>query len=81
MYVRTYTYIQLYVRTWNLQICTCTYRGSRSLQNIVAISTGYLLIRVECNVKIGYLVQGLVAKVKDTVANGYFDKCVGNPCT
>ena len=29
-------------------------------------------IYVECNEKIGYLVQGLVAKVKDTVANGYF---------
>ena len=29
-------------------------------------------IHIGCNVKIGYLVQGLVAKVKDTVANGYF---------
>ena len=28
---------------------------------------------IGCNVKIGYSVQGLVAKVKDTtVANGYF---------
>ena len=28
----------------------------------------------------GYSVQGLVAKVKDTVVNGYFGQCVGNPC-
>ena len=27
---------------------------------------------IGCNVEIGYSVQGLVAKVKDTVANGYF---------
>ena len=28
-------------------------------------------VYIGCNVEIGYLVQGLVAKVKDTVANGY----------
>ena len=35
---------------------------------------------IGCNVKIGYLVQGIVAKVKHMVANGYFGECVGNPC-
>ena len=31
----------------------------------------YVRIYVGCNVEIGYSVQGLVAKVKDTVANTY----------
>ena len=31
--------------------------------------------------KFGYTIQGLVAKVKDTVANGKFGQCVRNPCT
>ena len=54
--------------------------GSQSSQNLVAISIGYcqtlltvkqvVYVYVGCNVKIGYSVQGLVAKVKDTVANG-----------
>ena len=29
-------------------------------------------LHIKCNEKIGYSVQGLVAKVKDTVANSYF---------
>ena len=52
-------------------------RGYRSLQNLVAISqsiTDPLLmlkqVVKEIMAKIGYLVQGLVAKVEDTVANG-----------
>ena len=64
---------------------TCVYcvcgregdRGSRSLQNLVAISQKYcqplLTIKTGCmgsNGKIGYSIQKVVAKVKDEVANG-----------
>ena len=51
-------------------------RGSRSLQNLVAISQRswrpLLTLKAGCIMaKIGYSIQGLVAKVKDTVANSY----------
>ena len=52
-------------------------RGSRSLQNLVAISQKYCqpLLTIKAGVwevmaKIGYSIQKVVAKVKDTVANG-----------
>ena len=49
-------------------------RGSQSLQNLVAISQRSLLtLKAGCignDSKIGYSIQGLVAKVKAAVANG-----------
>ena len=63
-------------------VCACvvmeTYiRGSQRLQNLVAISERYcrslLTSKASCignNGKIGYSIRGLLAKVKDTVANG-----------
>ena len=54
-------------------------RGSRSLQNLVAISHRYCqsMITLKAvsegnNGEDGYSIQGLVVKVKDAVANGYF---------
>ena len=50
-------------------------KGSRSLQNLIAISLGYRqlpdALKAGCewnNGENGYSIQGLVAKVKDTVA-------------
>ena len=53
-------------------------RGFRSLQNLVVIAPKILLTSADLkgkgykgnNSEIGYSVQGLVAKVKDTVVNG-----------
>ena len=49
------------------------------LPNTADIKAGCTYMYIGCNVNIGYLVQGLVAKVKDTVANGYFWLVCGEP--
>ena len=57
------------------QLLSGIFRGSRSLQNLVAVTQRYCqpLLTLKAG-HIGnndkYNIQGLVAKVKDTVANG-----------
>ena len=66
-----------YVNQEGPLLCQFIHRGSWSLQNLVAIFQRYnqpvLTSTAGCmgkDGKIGYSIQGLVAKVKDTVANG-----------
>ena len=69
--------IVIVIESTNISLVDAMTRGSRSLQNLVAISQRswrpLLTLKTSCkgnNGKIGYSIQGLVAKVKDTVANG-----------
>ena len=67
-------------------VCVCV-QGFTKLTNLIAISIdcqSLLTLKqvvctfiLGCNVRVGYSVQGLVAKVKDTVANRCFGWCVG----
>ena len=56
---------QLFMVRYNAKSCSHFYRILPNTANIKASC-----LYVGCYVKVGYLVQGLVAKVKDTVANG-----------
>ena len=77
--LRTCTFVFVYdvlLLAWLYCVAFHT-SGSRSLQNLVAISPKYywpvLVTKAGCkgdNGKNGYSIQGLVAKVKDTVSNG-----------
>ena len=75
MHACIHTHIRTYIRS--IILSEILYIGIRSLQNLVAISIEYcqtlltlkqdeVVYRMYCS----YSVQGLVAKVKDTVAIG-----------
>ena len=67
MHVCTYMYIRTALLFKRTTVCMYVPKLTKSCSHFY---------RILANTAVKVMVQGLVAKVKDTVANGYFGMCI-----